>query len=527
MKQHNLSLQSLCLALLSGGLIFLSFPRFNLPILAWLGLVPLFFAIRNTAPSASFCFGWICGLIYFGGTLYWIISAMTLYGQVSLWQSTLILFAMCAYLALYIGGFAALWSWLRVRISLPDLLIAPLVWTCLEFLRAHLLTGFPWSTLGYSQYLSVHLIQLADITGVYGVSFILVFVNAGIASLLEHFIIQKKEEKSFWSYPATHIIPTLAIVLMVIYGYGIYKVRYTHPETKRTVRLGLIQGNIPQEEKWNENFRNKISDIYQNLTLQAAQQKPELIIWPEASTPFIHEQKGDYLETISPLAQTAQTPLIVGSPRLELKGKQILLKNSAFLVSKEGKILHYYDKIHLVPFGEYLPMKKMLGCLGSVVNEVGEFNPGKTFTNFTFNKGNFGLVICYEIIFPSLFRKFIQDKTDFMINITNDAWYGRSSAPYQHFSMAVLRAVENGITIVRVANTGISGIIDPMGRIQIKTPLFYRTALVKDVPLGRINTFYKKYGDLFTQLCLALLGLLLITGYRHHPKMKGDIHHVL
>lgn len=527
MKYHNLSLHRLCLAIFSGGLIFLSFPRFNLEILAWLGLVPLFFAIRNTSARSSFCLGWICGLIYFGGTLYWIIRTMTLYGHVSLWQSILILFAMSAYLALYIGGFAALWSWLRLRVSLPDLLIAPLVWTSLEFLRAHLLTGFPWSTLGYSQYLSLHLIQLADITGVYGVSFILVFFNAGIASLLEHFIIQKKEGKKFWSYPASHIIPTLAVVLIVIYGYGIYKMHYKQPETHKTLRLGLIQGNIPQKEKWDKSFQNKISGIYQDLTLQAAQQNPGLIIWPEASTPFIHEQKGDYLETISPLAQRAQVPMIVGSPRLEQKEKQILLKNSAFLLSKEGKILHYYDKIHLVPFGEYLPMKKTLALLGSVVNEVGEFSPGKNFTNFTLNKVNFGLVICYEIIFPSLFRKFIQEKTDFMINITNDAWYGRSSAPYQHFSMAVFRAIENGLNIVRVANTGISGIIDPMGRVQVETPLFYRTALVKDLQLQRINTFYTKYGDLFTQLCLALLSLLLIIGYRHHPKMEGNIHHVL
>ena len=527
MKHHKVSPRQICLAILSGGLIVLAFPRFNLSILAWFGLIPLFLAIRNTSPRSSFCLGWICGLVYFGGTLYWLIRAMTLYGHVSIWQSALIALALTAYLSLYIGTFAALWNWLQLRIFLPDLLIAPLVWTSLEFLRAHLLTGFPWSTLGYSQYLHIHLIQFADIAGVYGVSFLIVFVNAGLTTLLQHLMTEKKGRKKIWAYPTAHILLACGVMLILIEGYGIYKLHDKQTEANETICLGLIQGNIPQEEKWDKDLQDKIYGIYQSLTLQAAQQKPKLIIWPESSTPFINEQKGEYLADISPLAQAAQVPMIVGSPRLEQKGNQILLKNSAFFLSKKGKILDYYDKIHLVPFGEYLPLRKILALLGSVVNEVGEFSPGYNYTNFKLDTWHFGLVICYEIIFPSLFRKFIRSKTDFMINITNDAWYGRSSAPYQHFSMAVFRAIENGVPIVRVANTGISGIIDPMGRILLETPLFYRTALVKQVKLERINTFYTKYGNLFATSCLALLGLLLIIGYHHNLKMEELIHHVL
>ncbi len=228
--------------------------------------------------------------------------------------------------------------------------------------------------------------------------------------------------------------------------------------------------------------------------------------------------------------------MIVGSPRIEYVNKMPHLKNSAFFLSSSGKILQHYDKIHLVPFGEYLPMKKLLSYMGSVVNEVGEFSPGKQFTHFTLDeiklkegtkvetahKKNensyafrFGVVICYEIIFPSLFRKFINPQTDFMINITNDAWYGKTSAPYQHFSMAVFRAIENGRGIVRVANTGISGFIDPVGRIVIATPLFSRTALVKKFPLTKISTFYSLFGDFFSQSCVILTVLFsFITLWR-------------
>jgi len=527
-RYHNLSIQKICLALFSGGLLTLAFPRFNVSILAWIGLIPLFFSLRDASLRSSFFLGWICGLTYFGGTLYWIVETMAIYGHVVLWQSLLISLALVSYLSLYIGSFALLWKWFRRFFSpMATVLIAPLIWTCLEYLRAHALTGFPWSTLGYSQYMHVRLIQFSDMAGVYGVSFLIVLVNVGLATLLEYMLVWKAAGKAKKTTSIaenmTDLSPVICIALVLIVavglaeGYGAHKL-HAHtrqPQSEETLTVGIIQGNIPQEEKWDIQMQDAVYSGYQALTLLAAQQRPNVIIWPETSAPFINEQKGDFLDRISPLAKKAGVPMVVGSPRIarEVNGK-VSLKNSAFLLSPDGKILDYYDKIHLVPFGEYLPLGQILSHLGSVVNEIGEFSSGERHTIFQLDHWRFGLVICYEVIFPDLFREFARQGVNFMVNITNDAWFDQSSAPYQHFSMAVFRAIENGISVVRVANTGISGLIDPWGRVLLETPLFRRLAIVRPIKLHREDTFYVHYGDLFAKSCLIVLGLLLILGYR-------------
>jgi apolipoprotein N-acyltransferase len=519
LRYHNLSIQQIFLAFFSGGLLTLAFPRFNISILAWIGLISLFFSLKNASLRASFFLGWICGLSYFGGTLYWVIETMAIYGHIVLWQSLLISLALVSYLSLFIGSFALLWNWFRRRFSsVATVFIAPLIWTCLEFLRAHLLTGFPWSTLGYSQYMHLQLIQFSDMTGVYGVSFLIVLVNAGLFTLFEYILAREAARETNWkaAHPASAICIALILIAAVglAEGYGAHKLHARQPQTEETLTVGIVQGNIPQEEKWNCQLQDAIYSGYQALTLLAARQKPNVIIWPETSAPFINEQRGDYLDHISPLAQKAGVPLVVGSPRIarEITG-EISLKNSAFLLSSEGKILDYYDKIHLVPFGEYLPLGQILSHLGSVVNEIGEFSSGNRYTIFQLGHWRFGVVICYEVIFPNLFRKFARQGVNFMVNITNDAWFDQSSAPYQHFSMVVFRAIESGISVVRVANTGISGMIDPWGRVLLETPLFHRLAMVRPLKLYRENTFYVRHGDLFVESCLIILGLLLILGY--------------
>ena len=541
---HGLLVRQICLALLSGVLLTLAFPRFNVSVLAWVGLIPLFFSLKGVSLRFSFLLGWICGLAYFGGTLYWIVETMAIYGHVVLWQSVLISLVLVSYLSLYIGSFALIWQWLRRFFSpVAAVLIAPLIWTCLEFLRAHVLTGFPWSTLGYCQYTRLRLIQFSDMTGVYGVSFLIVLANAGLAFILESILAGKATGKGGKSTSTAEnkagISPVICTALVLIAavglaeGYGTHKL-HAHtrqPQSDGTLTVGIVQGNIPQEEKWDIRLQDTVYGFYQALTLLAAQQKPNVIIWPETSAPFINEQRGDCLDHISPLAKRAGVPMVVGSPRIarELNG-EISLKNSAFLLSPEGKILDYYDKIHLVPFGEYLPLGQILSHLGSVVNEIGEFSSGSRFTIFQVDRWRFGLVICYEVIFPGLFREFTRQGVNFMVNITNDAWFDQSSAPYQHFSMAVFRAIENGISVIRVANTGISGLIDPWGRVLLETPLFRRLALVRPLKLYRENTYYVRYGDLFARSCLIILGLLLILGYYRSyqgKKREEKICHVL
>jgi len=531
MNHHKLSIKHICLALLSGGLLTLAFPRFNISILAWIGLVPLLFALERTSSlRSSFTLGWICGLAYFGGTLYWIVDTMAVYGHIPLWQSVLISLALVSYLSLYIGGFALVWNWLRRGFPpLASLLIAGLAWTSVEFLRAHVLTGFPWSSLGYSQYSNLQLIQFADITGIYGLSFVISLVNGGLAALLENLLAKITNGRTARLGPSS-LIWTCVILIAVIglvESYGAYRLHTSQGKSAEGVlNVGIIQGNIPQEDKWNRQLQDIVYGAYQSLTLLAAEQKPDLIIWPETSAPFINERYGDYLERISPLVQKAGVAMVVGSPRIERDEAtgEVQLRNSAFFLAPDGKILDYYDKIHLVPFGEYLPLGEILSHLGSVVNEVGEFSPGERHTIFHLDCWRFGLVICYEAIFPDLFREFARQGVNFMVNITNDAWFDRSSAPYQHFSMAIFRAIENGISVVRVANTGISGLIDPWGRVILETPLFRRLALVRPLPLLRRDTFYVRHGDLFARSCLAALGLWLLLGcgraYRT-KKMEG------
>ncbi|MEW6378876.1 MAG: apolipoprotein N-acyltransferase [bacterium] len=527
MRHHKLSIQHICLALLSGGLLTLAFPRFNISILAWVGLVPLLFALeRASSLRSSFALGWICGLAYFGGTLYWVAETMAVYGHIVLWQSVLISLALVSYLSLYIGGFALLRNWLR-RFFPPmlALVIAPLIWTSLEFLRAHLLTGFPWSTLGYSQYSHLQLVQFSDITGIYGVSFVLTLVNSGLAVLLEYILARRAKGSAVSFTSAMGAFVILVTVIGLIEGYGAYKLHSRKLQAEDVLSVGIIQGNIPQEEKWDHRLQDLVYGSYQSLTLLAAEQKPDIIIWPETSAPFINEQYGEYLERISPLVQKAKVAMVVGSPRIERESTgKVQLKNSAFLLAPDGKIVDYYDKIHLVPFGEYLPLGEILSHLGTVVNEVGEFSPGDRYTTFHLGQWRFGLVICYEVIFPDLFREFARQGVNFMVNITNDAWFDQSSAPYQHFSMAVFRAIENGVSVVRVANSGISGFIDPWGKVVLETPLFRRLALVRPLRLAKKSTFYVRYGDIFAKSCLASLGLFLVLGYwkvHQTKKMEG------
>jgi apolipoprotein N-acyltransferase len=277
-------------------------------------------------------------------------------------------------------------------------------------------------------------------------------------------------------------------------------------ESTDTVRVAVIQGNIDQGIKWDEAFKQHILDIYLRLSAGTLDEQPDLIIWPETAAPFVFKYAPLYQDQLIQAVQQWQVPLLFGGVDVVFvpPPKKYYSLNSAFLLSHQGDLVAQYDKIHLVPFGEYVPFKKVLSFVDRLVTAIGEILPGQEYTVMPFRDTPFSCVICFEIIFPNLVRKFVDNGARFVVTITNDAWYGRSSAPYQHFAMATFRAVENRVAIARAANTGISGFIDPMGRILARSDIFVEDALVYDIPVRATTTFYSQYGDIFVVGCLLL-----------------------
>jgi apolipoprotein N-acyltransferase len=446
--------------LASAVLLILSFPNFNLSYLVFIGFVPLFFAIEDKPPKIAFVISYISGFIFYMGVLYWLYH-VTVIGLVIL----------CLYLALYFGILGLCCYQLKAY-SLK-LIAVPLIWSFLEYLQSHLFTGFGWALLGYSQYRNIPLIQIADFSGVYGVSFVIMMVN---------YVIYRALKKSFRE------MIIAAIVVTIVIGYGIARLNNSRG-LEKDIRISVIQGNIPQELKWDPDAAEMIIKKYTSLTKKASLGKPDLIVWPETSFPGFFESDEELRIPILRLAKEIKIPILLGANSED----DSVYFNSAILISRLGNPVARYDKIHLVPFGEYVPFSHKFPVLHKLVlGELGEFTPGKDFKVFKLTAyslkltADFGVLICFEDIFPELSRRFVKNGARFLIVITNDAWYGRSGAAYQHAACSVFRAIENRVPVVRCANTGYSCFIDSKGRIydsveEKDTRLFitgYKTSLV-------------------------------------------------
>jgi apolipoprotein N-acyltransferase len=496
-------------SLLSGILLILSFPDFDLEFLAWLALVPLFYSIEGKGLYHSFILGFLTGIISFLGILYWIIVAVHTYGNVPLILSGFILLLLVVYLSLYVGAFTYLTRLIQIRSGLETILFAPLLWVALEYLRSFLLTGFPWANLGYSQYLNLPFIQMADITGVYGLSFVILLVNATLFRVLHQW--PKK------AFPVKELFLTVLILLgFLIYGYVKMGVVDREIIGNPSLRIGLVQGNIDQSVKWDESFQMETLKIYEKLSYKAAEEKPDLILWPETATPFFFQDAKEYQPFVLDIPKKTNAFLLFGTPSYKIVRGKVHHYNSALLVSPSGELNGKYDKIHLVPYGEYVPFGEYLS-LGSLGEGIGNFKSGKDIFNFSPPQGQFGVLICFEIIFPDLCRRFVKKGANFLVTITNDAWFGRTSAPYQHFSMATFRAVENRVFIARAANTGITGFIDPRGKILKQGGIFTEEAITGTIRLSNQKTFYTLYGDIFAWICSVLSILLLANSLIRKP----------
>ncbi len=487
---------NLYLSSLSGILLILIFPKFNLEFIAWFALVPFLLSVSMADNQKSaFKKGFTTGFIYFLGTTYWVVNSIYYYGPLPFSLSITILFGMVIILSLYIGLFGFLYQLLSKRLPLPSSILAPLLWTSIELARTYLLSGFPWSSLGYSQYKTLPAIQIADITGVYGISFLIAAVNGSIVDLV---MFRKTKRKSLLFGPALS-----TILLIVAIGYGFQTLQ--EPDAGRAIKISLIQGNIEQDKKWDKKYQRDVFDTYLRLTGESLKYNPDIVIWPEASTPFYFGRDKEYTDELTDFVKEHKIYLLFGTARVKsFEKRKYSLANSAYLLSPAGEIKGSYDKIHLVPFGEYVPLKKMLFFVNKLVVGIGDFVSGDRYEIFETPKGRFGTVICYEIIFPGLVRKFVKGGAEFIVTITNDAWFGKTSAPYQHFSMAVLRAVENRVPVARAANTGVSGFIDSRGRILKASGIFEEGIHNGDIRIVTEKTFYTRHGDIFAYICLGL-----------------------
>jgi apolipoprotein N-acyltransferase len=504
--------KDLLLSLLSGVLLILSFPNFELEFLAWFAFVPLLYAAHGKTRLHAFTLGFLTGLVSYLGILYWIVVAVHTYGNIPFLVSGFILLLLVGFLSLFTGVFGFLTRVIPLTSGIQTILFLPILWTALEYLRSFLLTGFPWANLGYSQYLNLPFIQMADITGPYGLSFVILLVNSTLFWILLQWI-----NKSF---PVREVVVTLLVLLCsMIYGYvkmGTIDQKLSH---QPSLKVALIQGNIDQSIKWDESFQKETLKIYERLSLKAAEQHPDLIIWPETATPFFFQQATEYQPMILDIPNKTKAFLLFGSPSFQIERGKVNHYNSAYLASPSKEIIGKYDKIHLVPYGEYVPLGEILP-LGSLGEGIGNFKSGDVIYNFSLPQGKFAVLICFEIIFPDLCRRFVKKGADFLVTITNDAWFGRTSAPHQHFTIAVFRAVENRVFIARAANTGITGFIDPTGRIIKKGEIFTEEAMNGTIRLSKKKTFYTLYGDVFAWICSGFS--LLLLGYALSQKrIKG------
>jgi apolipoprotein N-acyltransferase len=505
---------AICLAVLSGLLLFLSFPKYGSGFIVWVAFVPLFFALRKaTSITRGLILGFITGVVSYIGIIYWITYVVVNYGYLPLYLGIIIMLLLACYLSIYIALFAGGIVYFRKKISLY--LVAPVLWICLEYCKSHLLTGFPWENLGYSQYLNLYLVQFADILGVFGLSLLIIVVNVALFE-----VITKRSMREY-------VLATVVFLFLAgVYIYGVYRLDQVDKvmQNEQVMEVSLIQGNIDQSIKWNEKYQRETLNIYEQLSVKNAPANGGLIIWPETAIPFNFLDVNDLQRQVKNIAIKTKNWFIFGAVSYLPKRRYTDYFNSAYILSPAGESKGKYDKVHLVPYGEYVPLRNIFPFIKRLTAGIGDFGKGAGFYPLSLGNKKIGVLICYEGILPSAARMYKNESAELLVNITNDAWFGATSAPFQHFSMAVFRAVETRLYLVRSANTGISGIIDPGGRIIAQTNIFQEDALKGYIKFVKIPTFYAEYGDLLVLFCFILIIFYFLWGLKGRTKNADRKH---
>ena len=453
--------------------------------------------------------------MYFWGTLYWLIETMTTFGGLSLPVAFVAAFLLVAYLSLFPAAFAVLLARSKRAFGTHALALAAPIWVTTELGRQYLWDGFPWALLGYSQVTVLPVAQVASLIGVYGLSALLAVTATGAAALA------MCRGRARVMYPAVAALLAAASI-----GWGAARLAASPLlQSGAPVRVAVIQGNIPQDDKWNPALRDAITDKYIAMTREALAAGATFILWPESSTPFYFEHDLLRGGAIRRLAVEAGATLLIGSDQVEpmkavpaAQPPDARYYNAAFLVKPNGEVGAVYRKMHLVPFGEYVPLANLLFFVGPIVEAVSAFTPGTDPVLLPVDGHMASTAICYEVIFPSLIRQFVNGGSELLTTITNDAWYGRSSAAYQHWEQASMRAIEQGRYLARAANTGISGFVDPYGRVVEQTGLFHEAVIVGDLRFITERTVYSRIGDLVAWLSLVLTAAALASSFRRPRK---------
>ena len=498
-------------ALLSGVLLAFSFPKYGHPAVAFIALVPLFVALsgwsgRGVAiPGVStrrgFMFGLLAGFIHFAGTVYWTGATVSTFGGLPVLVAVIVAALLALYMASYIAVTGAVVAILTRRFGAGGLWLAPAAWVALEYLRGIIFGGFPWIPLGNTMVTLLPIAQLASAAGVFGLSLFVASVNVGFT--MAALTAGRRRLATAGG--------TLGLIALVSVWGGM-RLAGNELTSGTPIRIGLIQGNIAQTDKWNPARADMILQRYLQLSKQAADNGAQFIMWPESSTPFYFEEDiaGGMIRG---LVRGLGTPLLLGSDEVE-DADPPRTYNAAFMLDTHGATAAVYRKIQLVPFGEYVPFQRLLFFVAPLVEAVAAFSHGTRVTMLPVEGHMISTAICYEVTYPWLAREAVRQGSEMLTTITNDAWYGESSAAFQHFEMAAMRAIEQGRYLARAANTGISGIIDPYGRVLVRTNLFETAAVVGEAKFVQQRTLYAALGDLVAYLSMAAVIAALAVAFR-------------
>jgi apolipoprotein N-acyltransferase len=492
------------LACLSGLLLVASFPKFDVNWLVWIALVPLIVAIEHGGAGRAFVLANVTGVVFFVGVFEWI------------WQVPAYNVLDEALLGLYLAQYFACWAlalrWLHGRIGVPSMLLGPALWVVFEYLRSH--AGFlslPWMYLAHSQYRYPLLIQITSITGVYGVSFLIVLVNVAVADAIRH-----REWTTWRAIPRSIPAAVAVVVIVVVHGLAVLSAA----PSGETLTVAAIQGNVPQNVKWDAAHRENTLQRYAELTREAARHQPALIVWPETAVPGDVEHDPRLLKPVRELAREVGIPLLVGtSEHAKFTKREYGSRtyNSMVLLDPDGRIAGAYRKIRLVPFGEYVPLQGYFTWPAAIASSMGDSVPGDAPTIFRIGDVGLAATICWENIFADLVRQFVRQGARIIVNATNEAWFEDSGAPRQFLAISVFRAAEHRVSVLRVANTGISAVIDPFGRIvqRLRSPdgrdVFVAGVLTASLPVSRATTFYTTHGDVFAVGLAVVCGVLAVA----------------
>jgi apolipoprotein N-acyltransferase len=450
----------------------------------------------------AFAMGLLAGTVYFVGTVYWTSEVVATFGGLATPVAILAMLLLALYLALFPAITAVITARLIARAGAAALFFAPAAWVGTEFLRGDLFGGFPWVPLGNSQVTVLPVAQLASLLGVYGLSALVALVNASIAFALL---------TSGRSRIKALVAAAAVLISVAVWG----TIRIADGSLTRegsAITVGLVQANIAQDDKWNPREARRIFTTHIAMTRDVVRRGAEFVMWPESSTPFTFEGEPIGEATLRALAREVKVPILFGSDQEVVSPPGHY--NSAFLLGPDGSTAAIYQKIHLVPFGEFVPFSDWLTFFPPLVQTLAgfaPFTPGTSVVLLPIGGRAVSTAICYEVVYPSLIRQAVQDGSQLLTTITNDGWYGHSSAPFQHFEMASMRAIEQGRYLARAANTGISGIVDPYGRVVQRSAIFEQAGIVGQVRLLTGRTMYSILGDIIAYVAIVLTAAALVT----------------